>query len=305
VNPGESPLKIVHTIDDARQAVREARFAGKSIALVPTMGALHDGHLTLVRQAKSYSPLPRDLGEAEPSGNPEAFVAVSIFVNPTQFGPSEDFNRYPRNLDRDAELCESEGVDLIFAPTAHEMYSEGFDAWVEVGGLTDKFEGVIRPGHFRGVTTVCAKLFNIIQPDRAFFGRKDYQQLKVIQKMVRDLNMPLEIVPVDTVREADGLAMSSRNAYLDSAQRQTALILSRALKEAEVVFSAGERMCKSVQQSVEKLIKAETGIVLDYAAVVDAETLEDMDTIDRDAVVLLAVRVGKTRLIDNTVLRVR
>lgn len=263
--------------------------------------------------------MSRDSSEAQRNGNPdtsnttaahrsadpEVFVVVSIFVNPTQFGPAEDFDRYPRNLDRDADLCRAEGVDLIFAPTRREMYPEGFDSWVEVGsGLTERFEGAIRHGHFRGVTTVCAKFFNIIRPDRAYFGTKDYQQLTVIRKMVRDFNMPLEIVPVETVREPDGLAMSSRNAYLSPDERKSALVLSRALAEAQSLFASGERWSRSVQESAQNLIKAEPGVVIDYVAVVDAETLADIETIDRDAVVLLAARVGNTRLIDNTVLRV-
>lgn len=297
-------MRITHTISEAREAVSAARAEGKSIGFVPTMGALHEGHLTLVRHARA--PLFRDLSEAERNGNPETgrYIVASIFVNPTQFGPTEDLDRYPRNLDLDAALCEAENVDLIFAPTPREMYPDGFDSWVDVGGLTEPFEGAIRPGHFRGVTTVCAKLFSIVRPDRVYMGMKDYQQLKVIQKMVRDLNLPLEIVPVETVREPDGLALSSRNAYLTPEERKSGLVLSKSLAHAQSLFAAGERQSKSVQESVVNLIKAEPAVVPDYIAVVDAETLQPIDTIDRDAVVLLAARVGKTRLIDNTVLRV-
>ncbi len=285
-------MEVTRTIAETRRVLDRVRVDGRSVALVPTMGALHDGHISLVRNAIT---LPQD-------SRRKVFVTVSIFVNPTQFGPSEDFEKYPRNVDCDAERCMREGVDLIFAPSAREMYPEGFNTWVEVAGLADRFEGAVRPGHFRGVTTVCAKLFNIVQPDRAYFGMKDYQQLKVIQKMVRDLNMPLEIVPIETVREPDGLAMSSRNAYLSPSERSSALVLSRALAHARSLFDSGERRARCLQEEVAKLILGEPGVRMDYAEVVDAESLEPIDTITRAAVVLIAARVGNTRLIDNTVL---
>lgn len=279
-------MRLVHTIDEVRNEVRVAKESGMTIGLVPTMGALHEGHLTLVRLAKEQC----------------GFVIVSVFVNPTQFGPSEDLARYPRSLEEDTRKCEQAGVDVLFAPSVEEMYPEGFDTWVEVKGLTEVLEGRSRPGHFRGVTTVCAKLFNISQPTYAYFGMKDYQQLKVIQKMVRDLNMPLEIVPVETVRESDGLAMSSRNVYLNAEERKAALVLSRSLMEARKAFADGERNAERVQELVSNLIKAEPHARIDYVAVVDPENLRPIQTIDRSAVVLVAVWVGSARLIDNVIL---
>jgi pantoate--beta-alanine ligase len=280
-------MRLLHTIRETREAVDQARNAGKVIGLVPTMGALHEGHMTLVRKARQEC----------------GFVAVSVFVNPTQFGAGEDFEKYPRVLESDADKCREAGVELVFAPSPAEMYPEGFDSWVNVGGITETLEGQIRPGHFRGVTTVCAKLFNIITADRAYFGRKDYQQLKVIQKMVSDLCLPLEIVPVETVREPDGLAMSSRNKYLSAEERAAALVLSRSLRAAAEAFDSGERNPHAIQVLAENLIKAEPLASVDYVAVVDAESLRSIDRIDRPAVILLAVRIGATRLIDNLLLQ--
>ncbi len=280
-------MKLVHTIANIQAELDLARSRNMTIGLVPTMGALHQGHVSLIHRARH---------ECD-------YVVVSIFVNPTQFGPSEDFDAYPRTLVEDAEKCRMADVDLIFAPSKAEMYTPGFDSWVEVNGfLTETLEGEYRPGHFRGVTTVCAKLFNITQPTRAYFGMKDYQQLKVIQKMVADLNMPLEIVPCETVREPDGLAMSSRNAYLDPDQRQAALVLSRALAAARALYDSGERKAATIQAAAEEAIRSEPSAKPDYIAVRDAETLEPLQSLDRPAVVLLAVRVGSTRLIDNAVL---
>ena len=279
-------MRLVHSIDEVRTDVRQARNDGKTIGLVPTLGALHEGHLSLVRGAREQC----------------GFVAVSIFVNPTQFRPGEDFDRYPRALRSDAKKCHDSGVDLIFAPSADEMYPADFDSWVDVGGLTDVLEGKLRPGHFRGVATVCAKLFNIFDPDHAYFGKKDYQQLKVIQKMVRDLSMRVQIVPCDTIRDPDGLAMSSRNAYLSADERAAALVLNKSLQEAEKAYNSGECQAPAIQVVVEHLIKAEPTAQIDYIAVVDAETLAPIDEIDRPAVVLLAVTIGSTRLIDNTLL---
>ena len=282
----EKVLKLVHKIEDARNEIADARRENRIIGFVPTMGALHEGHLTLVRRAREMCD----------------YVCVSIFVNPAQFGPNEDLNKYPRTLESDAEKCKKAGVDLICAPSAAEMYPEGFNSWVKVKRLTEVLEGKIRPGHFRGVTTVCAKLFNIIDPDFAIFGTKDYQQLKVIEKMVRDLNMRLQIVPVETVRESDGLAMSSRNAYLSADERQAALILNKSLQKAREAFTSGERNASAIQELVENLIKTERSANIDYVAVVDCESLSPIDEIIKPAVVLLAVRIGKTRLIDNTLL---
>ncbi|MGB9620476.1 MAG: pantoate--beta-alanine ligase, partial [Armatimonadota bacterium] len=268
-------MRLAETIADVRQAISAAREGGWKVGLVPTMGALHEGHMALVRRARAEC----------------GFVVVSIFVNPTQFGPSEDYDRYPRALHEDARKCEAAGVDLVFAPSVAEMYPEAFDTWVEVRGhLTETLEGEARPGHFRGVTTVCAKLFNIVQPDCAYFGTKDYQQLKVIQKMVLDLNLPLEIVPCETVREPDGLAMSSRNAYLSPEERQAALVLNRALDQARATFNSGERRASVVQEAAQRLIEAEPLARIDYVAVRDADTLEPLERIDRPAVLLLAVR---------------
>lgn len=283
---GAGEVKVVHTIDEMREEVSRARADGKSVGLVPTMGALHAGHLALVDRATAEC----------------GFVAVSIFVNPTQFGPGEDLAKYPRTLDVDAQKCQKAGVDVVFAPSAEEMYPEGFDSWVEVRGLTEVLEGESRPGHFRGVTTVCAKLFNIVCPDRAYFGAKDYQQLQVIRRMVRDLNMPLQIVSVPTIREPGGLALSSRNAYLSEDQRRAALVLNRSLREAKAAYDSGERRGAAIQELAQNLIKAEPLARIDYVAVVDAQSLRPVDMIEKPAVVLLAVRVGSTRLIDNAVL---
>ena len=279
-------MHLTHTITQTREQVRQARRDGKTIGLVPTMGALHRGHVALMVAAREKCD----------------YVAVSIFVNPTQFGPGEDLHRYPRSLDPDASKCERAGVDLVFAPDAAEMYPDSADTWVEVGTLAEVLEGEHRPHHFKGVTTVCAKLFNIVQPDYAFFGIKDYQQLKVIEKMVRDLNMPLTITPVETVREPDGLAMSSRNHYLSVAEREAALVLSRALVDAKKAFESGERNAHTVQVMAESFINSQPLARIDYVAVVDAETLQPVQTIDRPAAVLLAVRIGATRLVDSTVL---
>lgn len=279
-------MKLLHTIPETRDRVAEARRRGAVIGLVPTMGALHAGHMALVRRARDEC----------------GFVAVSIFVNPTQFGAGEDFQEYPRTPERDLAMCEEAGVDLVFAPSADEMYPRGFDAWVEVGGLTEMLEGERRPGHFRGVTTVCAKLFHILSPDRAYFGIKDYQQLKVIEKMVRDLDFPLRIVPVETVREPDGLAISSRNAYLTPEERRAAAVLSRALRKALSAFDGGERDALSIERQVGEVLDSEPLARVEYADVVDAETLLPVERITELAAVLLAVRIGRTRLIDNVVL---
>lgn len=279
-------MKLVHTISEVRQAIAKARRDGKTIGLVPTMGALHEGHMTLIKHAR------KECG----------FVGVSIFVNPTQFGPSEDFTRYPRTLESDSKMCREAGVDLIFAPNALEMYPEGFNSWVEIGGVSEVLEGESRPGHFRGVATICLKLFHIFTADKAYFGRKDYQQLQVITKMVRDLNVPLDVVPVETVREADGLAMSSRNRYLSPDERKAAPILSKSLTDARMSFNAGERNAVIIQMNVQARLESEPLANIDYAVVVDAETLLPIEAIIRPVVILLAVKIGITRLIDNTVL---
>lgn len=277
-------MQTVYTISEARIATTNAREKGLRVGFVPTMGALHDGHMFLVRRART---------ECD-------YVVVSIFVNPTQFGPGEDFDRYPRTLDQDLEKCGSAGVDLVFVPSASEMYPPGFDSWVEVRGfITETLEGSFRPGHFRGVTTICAKLFNIVAPHCAYFGMKDYQQLKVIQKMVRDLDMPIDIIPCETIREPDGLAMSSRNSYLSAEERRAATVLSRSLDAARDAFEAGQKYASALEEIVRGLIEAEPLASIDYVAIRDAESLEPIQVVDKTAVLLLAVRIGTTRLIDN------
>jgi pantoate--beta-alanine ligase len=256
-----------------------------TVGLVPTMGYLHEGHLSLVRRARE---------ECE-------HVAVSIFVNPTQFGPQEDLARYPRDLERDMKLIEPY-TDLLWTPTSEMMYPQGYQTWVEVEEMTRPLEGAMRPGHFRGVTTVVAKLFNGVQPDRAYFGQKDAQQAAVIRRMVRDLNYPIEIVVCPIVREPDGLAMSSRNIYLDPQQRQAATILSRSLQEAKQAYDNGERDAGMLRQIMKDILAAEPLAKVQYVSCADYETLEELDSVERKALLSMAVFIGKTRLIDNFVL---
>jgi len=281
-------MRTVETIAEARQAVGQARAEGKTIGFVPTMGAFHAGHLALMRKAR------RECG----------FVVVSVFVNPTQFGPCDDFERYPRDLKADAEMAKAEGMDLVFAPSAAELYPEGFETYVEVGKLGQILEGASRPGHFRGVATVVAKLFGIVSPDRAYFGMKDYQQFKLIQEMVRDLDFAVEIVPCATVREPDGLAMSSRNTYLSKDERAAAAVLRRALKLAQERVRAGERDAEALRMEMRRLIESEPLARVDYVAVVDPETLEAVERVGDSVVIALAARFGNTRLIDNTLIQV-
>lgn len=256
------------------------------LGFVPTMGYLHDGHLTLVRRARAENDA----------------VAASIFVNPTQFGPKEDLASYPRDLDRDLTLLRGEGVDLVFTPEAGEVYPPGCDTWVEVKGVTEPLEGVVRPGHFRGVATVVLKLFNIVQPDKAYFGWKDAQQLLTIKKMAADLNLGLAIVGVPTVRESDGLAMSSRNVYLKPAERQAALVLWRALGLARDLWRQGERNAEEVRRRMLALIEKEPLARVDYVSIASPETLRPVESLEGAALVLLAVYIGRTRLIDNLLL---
>lgn len=288
-------MEIVTTVAEVRQAVRAARQAGRPVTFVPTMGALHVGHLELMKQAKAGA----ELGQVG-----EPFVVVSIFVNPTQFGPGEDYLAYPRDLATDAAQTQSVGVDLIFAPEVSEIYPPGDATFVEVGRLTEGLCGPFRPGHFRGVATVVCKLFNIVQPNGAYFGEKDYQQLKVIQRMVTDLRLPVQVVPVATVREADGLAMSSRNAYLSAEERQAALKLSAGLRAAAARANAGESSAQLLINEVRRMTAAEPLITLQYVELRDAETLESLTMLDRPAVLALAAQVGKARLIDNIILQV-
>jgi pantoate--beta-alanine ligase len=255
-----------------------------SVGLVPTMGYLHEGHLSLVRRARADN----------------QHVVVTIFVNPTQFGPQEDYQRYPRDPERDLRLLEQEGTDAVFMPSVEEMYPQGFDAWVEVDqSLTGRLEGAFRPGHFRGVTTVVAKLFEIVQAQRAYFGQKDGQQLAVIRKMVADLNMGVEIVAVPTVRETDGLAMSSRNIYLSPEERRAATVLWRSLCRARELFDGGERRGEVIRGEMRAVLASEPLARVEYVSVADAETLAELETIAGPAMVSLAVRLRRTRLIDN------
>ena len=273
---------VVSTEKPLREAVAAARRAGKSIGFVPTMGALHAGHLSLIEMARTFN----------------EFVVVSIFVNPTQFGPTEDFTRYPRPLERDLNVCA--GVDAVFTPDAAIMYPPGFQTSVQLNDLSSVLEGAARPGHFAGVATVVLKLFNLVQPDRAYFGQKDAQQVRVIEQMVSDLNVPVEIIVCPTVRESDGLALSSRNQYLDADQRRAATVLNRTLKEAEARIQAGERNAAVIEQRMREQIAAAPGAVLDYAAAVDAE-FKPITTLHGVIILALAVRFGATRLIDNRI----
>jgi pantoate--beta-alanine ligase len=270
-----------------RAASRAARRAGKRLGFVPTMGALHEGHLSLVRAARSSCDA----------------LAASIFVNPTQFAPNEDLAKYPRSFERDRELLEREGVALLFAPSVEEMYPAGAVTWVTVEGLSDKLDGRSRPGHFRGVATVVAKLFHIVEPDAAFFGQKDAAQVAIIRRMVRDLNLPMEIVVCPIVRESDGLAMSSRNAYLDADQRKRALALHRALTRVQRMADGGQRKTSELVAAGRAELAGESSVRLEYLEIVDPDTLDPVDSISSGALVAVAAFVGSTRLIDNILLR--
>jgi pantoate--beta-alanine ligase len=280
-------IPIVKTIAEVREAVARARAAGHTIGLVPTMGALHEGHAELIRVSKRTRP----------------FVVVSVFVNPTQFGPHEDFSRYPRMLDADRDLAAAAGADLIFAPEVAEMYPEGTLAFVEVPKLQDTLCGHSRPGHFRGVCTVVMKLFQIVQADTAVFGAKDFQQSRIIMKMVRDLNVPVEIQVEPTIRETDGLAMSSRNRYLTPEQRTSAPKIFEALSHIRDRVQKGEHNLEQLEASLNDALKRILGVRVDYARILDAETLQPVSWLnDKPAVAAVAVFMGTTRLIDNILL---
>jgi pantoate--beta-alanine ligase len=285
-DPGRGgAMEIADTIAKVRTAIRERRQAGLRVGLVPTMGFLHDGHVALIRESTASCDV----------------TVVSIFVNPTQFGPSEDLSAYPRDLGRDERVCIEAGVGILFLPTAAEIYPEEFQTFVEPGRLAEPLCGAVRPGHFRGVATVVAKLLNIVQPDAAFFGQKDYQQVAVVRRMVRDLDMPVEIETVPTVREPDGLAMSSRNAYLSPSERERATCISRGLFAARAAFRGGERDASKLLA----IAGVEMGNVdsLQYLELRDAETLEPViGSVSRSAVLLAAAFIGATRLIDNVTL---
>ena len=276
-------MKILESIKEAKAFVREIKRNNLKIGLVPTMGFLHEGHLSLMERAKSDCDI----------------VVASIFVNPIQFGQGEDFESYPRSLDKDFEQLETKGVDAVFLPKAAELYPVGFQSYVEVTEVSQRLCGASRPGHFKGVTTVVAKLFNIVEPDKAYFGLKDAQQVQVIKQMVCDLNMNVQIIPLPIVREADGLAMSSRNAYLNAEQRKAALVLNKALRSAEQLIESGERDAKKVKEEVEKIINSEPLARIDYVELVDFDSFKSIAEIEKNVLIALAVRVGETRLIDN------
>jgi pantoate--beta-alanine ligase len=280
-------LDVVTTVSDVRQAVAAARKRGLNIGFVPTMGALHAGHRSLMEIARQET----------------GYVVVSIFVNPTQFGPTEDFQKYPRTFDADLALCRETGADLVFMPSVEEVYPSGACTWVEVRGLGDVLCGRSRPGHFRGVATVVAKLFNMVQPDVAFFGQKDAQQARIIRQVIRDLNFPIELRICPTVREPDGLALSSRNAYLSVEQRRHAACLYRALEAGRQLVAQGERDASRVRVAMISVIESIPGAELDYVELVDPETLQPANHIQAEVLAAVAVRFGTTRLIDNMVLK--
>ncbi len=274
-------MQVATTVDGMRRLRSQA--VGRSVGFVPTMGYLHEGHLSLVRRARAENDV----------------VIASIFVNPTQFGPTEDFEKYPRDPQRDLALLQQERVDIVFMPSAVEMYPEGFATHIDVGGVTEVLEGAHRPGHFRGVATVVLNLFNIVQPTRAYFGQKDAQQLVVIRKMVNDLKLNVGVVPCPTIRETGGLAMSSRNVFLSPDERRAALILFRALSLSERLWRTGERDANKLRDRIQGLMAREPLASVDYVSVAHPETLQELETMDGPALVSLAIRIGETRLIDN------
>jgi pantoate--beta-alanine ligase len=279
-------MEVIESISEMKNLVKEWKRQGLSIGFVPTMGYLHEGHLALVRRVKELSDR----------------VVVSIFVNPIQFAPGEDYQRYPRDLERDKALLEEEGVDVLFVPTAQEMYPPGFQTYVEVKELSSGLCGRYRPGHFVGVATVVLKLFNIVQPDIAVFGEKDYQQLKVIQRMVQDLNLDVKIIPHPTVREVDGLAMSSRNTYLSPEERKSAIALYKALNLAEELVNQGEKRVATLKEKLKEFIESYPYTKVQYIEFVHPETLKEVERVDEPTLLALAVFVGKARLIDNKVI---
>ena len=278
-------MKIINSVREMQEFSESFRVKGKTIALVPTMGFFHKGHLVLMEEGKKKADL----------------LVISIFVNPTQFGVGEDFEKYPKDWDKDKEMAERVGVDVIFAPSVSDMYPKGYQTYVNVEEVTRNLCGLSRPTHFRGVTTVVAKLFNIIKPHLAIFGEKDFQQLVTIKQMVEDLNFHMEIKGIPTVRESDGLAMSSRNTYLNSEERQAALSLNRSIRRARDLYEAGEREVDKLLQEVRGVIDDEDLTEIDYIKICDSKTLEEIKRIERRAVLAMAVMIGGTRLIDNFV----
>jgi pantoate--beta-alanine ligase len=279
-------MQVLSTVHEMRAACRAVRKSGQSLALVPTMGALHAGHIALVRAARAKCDV----------------VAASIFVNPTQFGPNEDFSKYPRTFEKDCALLEAEGVALLFAPQSEEMYPKGASTFVEVEGVGDRLDGRSRPGHFRGVATVVAKLFHIVGPHKAFFGQKDAAQVAVLRSMVRDLNFPLDLVVCPTVRESDGLALSSRNRYLSAEERGRALVLSRALNVIAAAYGAGQKDVARLLEAGHSVLATEPDVLIDYLEIVNADTLLPLTEAVPGALVAVAAYLGATRLIDNTLL---
>lgn len=279
-------MKLVKTIEEVRSIINDWKSQGQTIGFVPTMGFLHKGHASLMQCAAKNDK-----------------VVVSIFVNPIQFGPKEDLKNYPRDLEHDLDICQEAGVDLVFHPNPSEMYEEGFCSYVEVQGLTQELCGVSRPTHFRGVCTVVSKLFHIVKPNRAYFGEKDAQQLAVIKRMVKDLNMDIEIVGCPIIREEDGLALSSRNMYLKESERNAALILSKAIELGRNLVLKGEKDVSIVIANMQQLILTEPLARIDYIKAVDKEKLQEIDFFDKDALVAMAVYIGETRLIDNFLVR--
>ena len=282
-------MEVAETIESVRALVKAARNKGKKIGLVPTMGALHIGHISLIEAAVKQCD----------------FVVVSIFVNPTQFGPGEDFEKYPRPLNSDLKICRKTGVDVVFAPTQEQMYPSENLTWVNVEKLTELLCGQFRPTHFRGVTTVCAKLFNVVAPDFAFFGRKDAQQAIVIKRMVADLNMPLEIVICPTVRQPDGLAVSSRNKYLTEEQKKDATLIYKSLQKCREMIDDGATNSETIIAEMRKILNQAPSIEIEYISIVDAETLQNIDNIAGKVLTAVAVQIGPARLIDNMLVDVR
>ncbi len=279
-------MEIIQSPAEMQRVSEDYRRKGKSVGLVPTMGALHEGHLSLIRRCRAQQDL----------------VIMSLFVNPTQFNSQADLDRYPRDLDADARRARAAGVDIIFAPSVEGIYPEGYVTYVHVERLTDRWEGAFRPGHFRGVATVCTKLFTICRPQKAYFGQKDYQQSLVVRRLAADLNLDLEIVVLPTVRDADGLAMSSRNVLLSPEERRQATVLSRALFQAQAAVQAGERDAARLQAAIEQEIRSAPLVIVDYVGVCDPETLEPLEQITGRAVAVVAAKFGTTRLIDNVLL---
>jgi pantoate--beta-alanine ligase len=278
-------VEIIRSVDAMIEKIRQIKKKETSIGFVPTMGFLHEGHLSLIREAKANNEI----------------AIVSVFVNPTQFGPNEDLENYPRNEEKDTLLCTQAGCDYMFIPEPKDMYREGYNTYVEVYGLTEGLCGASRPSHFRGVCTVVLKLFNIVKPDRAYFGQKDAQQLAIIKKMVSDLNLDVDVIGCPIVREVDGLAMSSRNAYLSTEERQEALVLSKSLIMAKALIEAGEKQVFTIKEEMIKIINGAKSSIIDYIEFVDSRDLKPITRIEGEILVAMAVRIGRTRLIDNMV----